>query len=108
MSKLIIPGSQDLSGSLGIIKGATDYNAPVQASKTLIIPVAQIAFYQDKVNKNPDYFKDEGIRFVKVLKDEDFGRYIRRRLDKEGYSRLSDIEIVQSLGLSVNQDLITY
>lgn len=108
MSKLIIPGAQDLSGELGLIKGATDYNAPVQATKILIIPIQQVHEYQMKVNQNANYFKEAGIRFVKVLTNEDFGRFLRAKVEREGYSSMSEIEVIKSLGLKVNQDLITY
>lgn len=108
MSSLILPGAQDFGGVGGIIKGANDYNAPISASKTLIIPVSQIAYYQSLINLNNNYFKDEGIRFVKVLKDEDFGRYMQKKLEKEGYSELTADEILQNLNLKPNQSLITY
>lgn len=112
MSRLILSNNNHLGGVVNndvqIIKGASEFNAPIQGSKTLIIPVAQIAYYQSLVDQNPDYFKEGGIRFVKVLKNEDFGRYLQKKLEKEGYRELTADEILQNLKLTPSQSLITY
>ena len=73
-SGLIIPASS------GLI--ATDYNRPANQSQTLVICKSMVPIYNEKVQKNPNYFKDEGIRFVRILSDEQYGNLQRKMLQK--------------------------
>lgn len=99
---------QDFGAETTLIKNVSEFNAPMKGSKTLIIPVAHISLYQKKVKDNPDYFKNDGIRFLKVLKDEDFARFMNIKLQYQGAGRLPDSEIISNAGISIHQNLQTF
>jgi len=99
--------SNPLMGKLG--KEATPYERPIPGSRLLVICGSQIPVYEKKVKNNPDYWKDEQIAQVLVIKDEDYAKLMRKKYEALQLStpeQVNEAELIESLGITVDQNLI--
>lgn len=94
--KLIIPGSLSQQSDKSLI--ATNYNRPSDNSITLIISKSMVPIYQQKVNLNPDYFRDAGIRWVRIVSDEDYATIARKYQERRQTVSHSDFIKTETKG----------
>lgn len=98
--------SNPLLNKLGL--NLTPYERPLKGSRMIVICNSQISTYEKKVANNPDYWKDQQITQVLVIKDEDYARLMRKKYEALKLStpeQLNEAELVESLGIVVDQNL---
>lgn len=83
MKKLRIKGSkEDIVNLGGELLINTDNNVP--SGETLWISEDVVDYYQKLYDENPDWFIENNIKYVRILKAEEYARMIRQRYEKYG------------------------
>ena len=98
--------SNPLMGKLG--KEPTPFERPIPGSRTIVICGSQVPVYNKKLKNNPDYWKDEQIAQVLVIKDEDYAVLMRKKyeaLQLATPEQVNEAELVKQLGLTIDQNL---
>lgn len=83
---LIIPGNKGELSKVGngTYEQYTDNNVPLFSGKILVISESDVLIYEKLFNDNPDYFVDNNIVKVRIMKDEDYNTLIMKQYEMLG------------------------
>jgi len=85
MNKLIIPGSLNQpvkSSNKWVIR--TNNNVPHGTGRTIQIPENSVPNWEKLILEQPDYFIENNISYVIIMKTQDYVDMIRRQYEKNG------------------------
>lgn len=83
---LIIPDSKGglARGKNGTWEQYTDNNVPLGSGKILTISESDVSIYEKLFNDSPDYFVDNNIVKVRIMKDDDYNTLVMKQYEDYG------------------------
>lgn len=96
MQKLIIPGSLNQpvkSSNRWVIR--TNNNVPHGTGRTIEIPENSVPYWEKMIDEQPDYFIENNISYVIIMKTEEYVRKVKHYYEKNGGDyNLTPIEVM--------------